>query len=61
MQISFTQTHISENKEEVEVVSKLFPECKSYSDVYNQANLLTTKVNKSIFIFHLFKNRLLSA
>ncbi|XP_073971928.1 guanine deaminase isoform X1 [Rhodnius prolixus] len=39
----YIQTHISENKEEVEVVSKLFPECKSYSDVYNQANLLTTK------------------
>ncbi|XP_051959185.1 guanine deaminase isoform X2 [Xyrauchen texanus] len=37
------QSHISENKEEVELVKTLFPDCKSYTDVYLKHNLLTEK------------------
>ncbi|XP_051525052.1 guanine deaminase-like [Myxocyprinus asiaticus] len=37
------QSHISENKKEVELVKKLFPDCKSYTDVYLKHNLLTEK------------------
>uniref|UniRef100_A0A069DTH7 Guanine deaminase n=1 Tax=Panstrongylus megistus TaxID=65343 RepID=A0A069DTH7_9HEMI len=39
----YIQTHVSENKEEVDFVSKLFPESKNYSEIYDKANLLTTK------------------
>ncbi|KAI5956072.1 hypothetical protein KGF57_003558 [Candida theae] len=35
------QTHISENKSEIEWVAQLFPDCDSYSQVYNKYNLLT--------------------
>ncbi|KAG5418002.1 hypothetical protein I9W82_004331 [Candida metapsilosis] len=35
------QTHISENKSEIELVAKLFPDCANYSQVYNKYNLLT--------------------
>ncbi|KAG1958387.1 guanine deaminase [Pimephales promelas] len=37
------QSHISENKEEVKLVKELFPECKSYTDVYLKHNLLTDR------------------
>ncbi|XP_046404842.1 guanine deaminase isoform X2 [Ischnura elegans] len=37
------QTHISENRDEVKYVAELFPECKSYADVYDSAGLLTDK------------------
>ncbi|XP_063051556.1 guanine deaminase isoform X2 [Engraulis encrasicolus] len=37
------QSHISENKEECQVVKELFPECKTYTDVYRKHNLLTDK------------------
>ncbi|EON67788.1 guanine deaminase [Coniosporium apollinis CBS 100218] len=37
------QTHISENKKEIELVKELFPESKSYADVYDSAGLLTEK------------------
>ncbi|KAF2473320.1 guanine deaminase [Lindgomyces ingoldianus] len=37
------QTHISENKPEVQLVRELFPESKSYTDVYDTAGLLTPK------------------
>ncbi|KAI2664759.1 Guanine deaminase [Labeo rohita] len=37
------QSHISENKEEVELVKTLFPGCKSYTDVYLKHNLLTDR------------------
>ncbi|XP_067014300.2 guanine deaminase [Anabrus simplex] len=37
------QTHISENCAEIEAVKQLFPDCKNYADVYNKANLLTSK------------------
>lgn len=37
------QTHISENKGEIEFTKELFPECKSYTDVYLQHGLLTDR------------------
>jgi guanine deaminase len=39
----FVQTHISENKGEIELVKKLFPEAKNYADVYDSHGLLTPK------------------
>ena len=38
------QTHISENKKECELVSKLFPSSSSYAQVYDAAGLLTPKM-----------------
>lgn len=37
------QTHISENKSEIELVRELFPDSKHYTDVYDQAGLLSPK------------------
>uniref|UniRef100_A0A3B1K021 Guanine deaminase n=1 Tax=Astyanax mexicanus TaxID=7994 RepID=A0A3B1K021_ASTMX len=37
------QSHISENKEEVKLVKQLFPDCRSYTDVYLKHDLLTPK------------------
>ncbi|KAL3063451.1 hypothetical protein OYC64_003090 [Pagothenia borchgrevinki] len=37
------QSHISENLEEVKLVKELFPESKSYTDLYHKHNLLTDK------------------
>ncbi|XP_056313755.1 guanine deaminase [Danio aesculapii] len=37
------QSHISENKEEVKLVKRLFPDCRSYTDVYLKHNLLTDR------------------
>ncbi|KAI3372446.1 hypothetical protein L3Q82_022932, partial [Scortum barcoo] len=37
------QSHISENVEEVNLVKELFPESKSYTEVYHKYNLLTDK------------------
>ncbi|WPG99460.1 Hypothetical protein R9X50_00227400 [Acrodontium crateriforme] len=37
------QTHISENKDEIKLVHKLFPDNKSYADVYDSFGLLTEK------------------
>ncbi|KAI9933492.1 hypothetical protein ASPWEDRAFT_30338 [Aspergillus wentii DTO 134E9] len=37
------QTHISENKDEISLVHKLFPESKNYADVYDRFNLLTPR------------------
>lgn len=34
------QTHVSENRNEVETVAKLFPEAKNYTDVYDQRGFL---------------------
>lgn len=38
------QTHISENTNEVHLVSSLFPGTESYAHVYDQAGLLTSKM-----------------
>jgi guanine deaminase len=40
---AYVQTHISENKNEIALVAKLFPESKSYTDVYDTHHLLTPK------------------
>ncbi|XP_058230806.1 guanine deaminase isoform X1 [Hemibagrus wyckioides] len=37
------QSHISENKHEVQFVKELFPDCTSYTDVYVKHGLLTDK------------------
>ncbi|XP_006627040.3 guanine deaminase [Lepisosteus oculatus] len=37
------QSHISENREEVALVKNMFPACSSYTDVYREYNLLTSK------------------
>ncbi|XP_062307639.1 guanine deaminase [Osmerus eperlanus] len=37
------QSHISETKEEVQMVKELFPDSESYTDVYLKHNLLTDK------------------
>jgi len=39
----FTQTHLSENKDEIAWVKELFPEAESYTDVYYKAGLLGLK------------------
>lgn len=40
------QTHVSENRDEIEEIKKLFPNATDYTDVYDQAKLLTQKVCK---------------
>ncbi|CAD0037781.1 unnamed protein product [Aureobasidium pullulans] len=37
------QTHISENKSEIELVAEMFPSSKFYTDVYDKAGLLNAK------------------
>ena len=37
------QTHISESKDENQLVTELFPECKNYASVYDNFSLLTSK------------------
>ncbi|CAL8346960.1 unnamed protein product [Lota lota] len=37
------QSHISENKDEVELVKEMFPDSENYTDVYHKNNLLTNK------------------
>lgn len=37
------QTHISENKSEIQLVADLFPDAKHYADVYDSRGLLTPK------------------
>lgn len=39
----YIQTHISENKSEVQLVKELFPKSASYADVYDKAGLLTPR------------------
>lgn len=39
----FVQTHLSENKEEIAWVKRLFPKAHSYLDVYDQFNLLNER------------------
>ncbi|XP_051784333.1 guanine deaminase isoform X2 [Erpetoichthys calabaricus] len=37
------QSHISENKDELNIVKDMFPECGCYTEVYDKYNLLTSK------------------
>lgn len=39
----YIQSHLSENVDEIKWVGELFPDCKSYTDVYLQHNLLGKK------------------
>ena len=36
----YLQTHLCENKGEIEWVKELFPDCKSYADVYEKHNMM---------------------
>lgn len=40
---AYIQTHLSENKSEIEWVKRLFPDSKSYTDVYERYGLLGEK------------------
>ncbi len=40
---AFVQSHLSENRDEVEWIRKLFPECPSYTAVYDAAGILTER------------------
>ncbi|MCD4828639.1 MAG: guanine deaminase [Candidatus Cloacimonetes bacterium] len=37
----FIQTHLSENRDEIELVAQLFPQASSYTDVYRRCGILT--------------------
>lgn len=37
------QTHISENRDEVDLVRRTFPHCSSYADIYDRSGLLTPR------------------
>ena len=55
--VVLVQTHISENKEELSLVKKMFPSSKHYTDVYDSHGLLTNKVThashrRQIFFQH---------
>jgi guanine deaminase len=40
---AYIQTHLAENRQELELVKTLFPECKNYAQVYEDAGLLGPK------------------
>jgi guanine deaminase len=40
---AFVQSHLSENKDEIELVKRLFPDFPSYTSVYDSAGLLTER------------------
>ncbi|KAK9504433.1 hypothetical protein O3M35_010767 [Rhynocoris fuscipes] len=40
---TYVQTHVSENKEEIVFTLKLFPDCTSYCEIYDKAQLLSSK------------------
>ncbi len=40
---AMVQSHLSENRDEVEWIRKLFPDCPSYAGVYDAAGLLTDR------------------
>src|SRR5262249_1790394 len=40
---AFVQSHLSENRDEVEWVRRLFPDCTSYAAVYDAAEMLTER------------------
>lgn len=40
---NYIQTHLSENRDEIALVKELFPEANSYTDVYQQCQLLGAK------------------
>ncbi|MCD4817483.1 MAG: guanine deaminase [Candidatus Cloacimonetes bacterium] len=40
---AYIQTHLSENLDEIKWVAELFPECNSYTEVYERYNILSGK------------------
>lgn len=40
---TYIQTHLSENRDEIDTVLSLFPGCRDYLDVYERAGLLTDR------------------
>lgn len=40
---NFIQTHLNENLDEKKAIKKLYPECKNYTEVYQQAKILGSK------------------
>jgi guanine deaminase len=40
---AFVQSHLSENREEIEWIAELFPESSSYTSVYDSARMLTER------------------
>ena len=40
---AYIQTHLSENKDEIEQALKLFPEAKSYTQIYEKAGILSPR------------------
>lgn len=46
------QSHISENKSECDCVRELYPQCKNYTDVYDQSGLLTDRVSHTMITTH---------
>ncbi len=40
---AYIQTHLSENLDEIKWVSELFPDCGSYTEVYDRAGILTDR------------------
>lgn len=40
---AYMQTHLSENRNEIEWIEQLYPEFKSYTDIYYQTGLMTPK------------------
>jgi len=40
---AFIQTHLSENKDEIKLVKELFPNCKTYTEVYEKNSILGPK------------------
>jgi guanine deaminase len=57
------QSHVSENKGEIQFVSKLHPECSSYTEVYDKHGLMTAKTVMAHGIYltdeelQIFRNR----
>lgn len=39
----YVQTHLAENVDELKQVSGMFPQCNTYTDVYNQAGMLNQR------------------
>ena len=37
------QTHLSENVDEIALAGKMYPDCKSYTEVYEKYDLLTPR------------------
>ncbi|MFN7692468.1 MAG: membrane protein insertion efficiency factor YidD, partial [Burkholderiales bacterium] len=55
---SYVQTHVAENRAEVEWVRALFPQARSYLDVYEQHGLLTAHTTLALSLIHADQRRI---